>query len=118
MRVFFLICSDGDVLSFDSVESLIAHTESPDVENGEYFGAFDSAGTPLRLVLARPTERLTFLAIKTLGLTPVTVEASVVTEQSREELKQHLLRALGEKDSSVPLEDLIRDAAKKLKSDA
>jgi hypothetical protein len=111
---FFLVCADGDVLAFDTASALTSYTESPDVDGGEYKGAFDSDATPLRLVVAGSTGHSTLVGVKIVALAPVRLEAGQVSTSSKEALKSELARALGLADVSMPFEELVAVASKQL----
>jgi hypothetical protein len=112
----FVVCANGDILAFDSVDAAQRALESPDVESGEYVGAFDAAGTQLRIHLEEPTRRTRFLGVASLQLTPVTIEPFGEPGAGSHELRRLLVERLGE-PVDVPLAALEHRAHRELRSE-
>jgi hypothetical protein len=76
----FLVCANGDLLLFGSVEALTRYVESPDVESGEYVCAYDATGRRCTLELEEPTRRRRVLGIDVIGLSVVTLRPTDESE--------------------------------------
>ena len=109
----FLMCADGDILAFDSAPALTSYTESIDVENGEYKCAFDGEGTPMQLHVARPSVvSKSVFGVRSVELAPVVLTVGKASPETREHLRQQLIRALNLNGlTSASLEDVVGRAS-------
>jgi len=111
----FVLANDGELMMFESPERVTAYVESPDVEAGEYTGAFDAEGWKLILRVSEPTRRRRFLGIQTVGLTKVLLDYADPPENCPADLANDLRRALNIDDTSIELAELVEQAQRKLK---
>jgi hypothetical protein len=111
----FIVCRDGALLVFASIERAEAALESPDVEAGEYDSAFDANGTRLAIEVTEPTRESRVLGNTSLTLTPVKLRAISDQGAAAAELRRHL--ASRSPDSSADLATLVeREASRHAKS--
>jgi hypothetical protein len=76
----FLLCANGDLLLFGSGDSVTRYVESPDIDSGEYVCAYDETGQRYSLELEQPTRRKRVLGIEVIGLAPVVLRATGLSE--------------------------------------
>jgi hypothetical protein len=93
---FFLVCADGDILVFHSLNEAESYMESPDVEAGEYVAGFDGIGTKLTIAVAEPTKHFRVLGIiPMLQLTRVLLREGSEPGAAADELRSLLASRLG-----------------------
>jgi hypothetical protein len=96
---FFLVCADGDILVFRSLDEAESYMESPDVEAGEYVAGFDRTGTRLTIAVVEPTKHGRVLGIiPTLQLTRVLLREGSEPGAAADELRSLLASRLGMPD--------------------
>jgi hypothetical protein len=109
----FIVCRNGDLGTFTSVSDAEAAVESPDVESGEYVGAFDATGTRLAIEVTKPARsgsRLLVLGVSTPTLTPVRIRAASEPNAGADELKSLLVSKLADASPDLALAVLVQRA--------
>jgi hypothetical protein len=112
----FIACSDGDILAFASVAEAESALESPDVESGEFTGAFDADGTRLGIEVLEPTKTRRILGFTILTLSPVKIRPISAPKADANSLRRLLAARLGEESATSDLNDLVERAYRELSS--
>lgn len=106
-----VVCANGDINAYGSVDDAESDLESPDVESGEYVAAFDARGTRLAITVPTPTRVTRFLGITSYELTPVILVPDSDEGNGEAELRKLLVAQFPECPPGSPLADLVERAA-------